>query len=131
MFVLPEAVGESSRVSRRIPEHGPDDFRSRVRKRPFRDLPYRVVDRGGLVEDDENPLALIVQSCESLRVVFAPRDRVDTPRLFVRRIRGEDRCRRDGKSMFQDEQIVPLRKLRPCFRAKLIEIGRASCRERV
>jgi hypothetical protein len=65
-----EALSKPILVAGRVPEHAPDDFRVRVRQRPGDRFPDNVGDFGGLVEEDEESLAFVVESLEGGGVIL-------------------------------------------------------------
>ena len=85
MMKLPagKAGAEAADIAGRVAEHGPQNFRALVCQRAFRCLPDDVRDGRAFIEDDDDALALIVQSRERFGVVFAPRDAVDPPCIFM------------------------------------------------
>jgi hypothetical protein len=75
----PEAFTKTTGIPGRISEGEPNNFCIFVCQGTFRNLPDLVGDGAGLVEDQNDTAALVVQSRKSLRILFVPRDRVRPP----------------------------------------------------
>ena len=78
-LALRAVLEEPAAGLRRVAVAQPQDLRARVGQRALGHVPDGVVDRGCLVEDHEDALALVVQAGEGLGVLFRPGDLVDAP----------------------------------------------------
>ncbi len=79
MPILAEALAESAGIAGRVAERDPNDLRVLVGQRALGHFPHLVGDRRSLVEDQDDPLALVVQACEGFGVVLRPWDGIGSP----------------------------------------------------
>jgi len=114
-----EAFTKTPGVPGRISEGEPDDLCRFVRQGTFRNLPDLIDDGAGLVEDQNDPAALVMQTGKCFRVLFAPWDCVCAPQPLALGVGGKDRSCGRLELVAVDHQPEPFRNLRPCFRAQL------------
>src|SRR5690606_3668830 len=81
-----KALSEPALIPCGVSEAAPNDLRVFVRERALGGLPNHIGNCRGLIEDHQNPLALVMQSGERLSVPLRPRHHVDPPSLFMVRV---------------------------------------------
>jgi hypothetical protein len=86
----PEAFTKTPAFPGWISEGEPYNFCIFVCQRTFRNLPYFISDCAGLVEDQNDTAALVMQTRKCFRVLLAPRDRVRPPQPLALGIGGKN-----------------------------------------
>ena len=111
MPVPPETFAERPRIMRRVAKGEEDDLGLRIRQRTERDLPHFRRDARGLIEDQDDALALVVQPGERLCIGDGPGDEISAPPPLMPGRGGDERGRVRAEPVLCQREIVPFRDL--------------------
>lgn len=115
-----ETLPEPPLVPRGVAEDAPDNLGILVGEGALGSLPNNIRDGRGLVEYDEDALALVVEAREGFSIPLGPGDHVDAPGTLVLGIAREEGRSRHFKVFPADEEAIPFGQLDPGLGLQLV-----------